>query len=151
MVSTDEDSLAALFLRHGLRCTSQRRALYRALTTTDSHPTVDHLHRSVSSQIAGISLATAYNTLEAFCRAGLAAKLPGTNGPGPAGSARYDAVVDDHVHARCEKTGAVRDVPDHVSRKILGCIPPEMLTQVEAKMGFKIKQVRIELVGESRE
>ena len=150
-MSHDDDTLATLFSRHGLRCTSQRRALYRALAATDAHPTVDQLHRSVSNQIAGISLATAYNTLEAFCCVGLAAKLPGTNGPGPAGSARYDAIVNNHLHARCEKTGAVRDVPDHLSRKMLGRISPELLAQVEAEMGFKIEQVRIELVGETRE
>src|SRR5699024_212410 len=97
-----------MFEEHGLRCTQQRAAVYAALAGSMDHPTADELHRQVSGELAGVSLATVYNTLEAFCRAGLVQKLPGA---GDNGSARYDAVRENHLHLRCRKSGAVADVP----------------------------------------
>ena len=124
---------------HGLRCMRQRRMIYEALCAT----TADQLHRCVCKRIVEVSLATAYNTLERFCRAGLAVKLPG-NGA----SARYDVTVDNHLHTRCKKTGGVRDVPNPLSCKLLDQLPQPIFEQIEADLGFKIRQVQVELVGE---
>ncbi len=144
----ENDDLQALFTRHGLRCTRQRRALYEALAATDRHPTVDQLFRQVSDSFPGISLATVYNTLEALCGAGLAQKLPGhNNSNGAAAPARYDAVVHNHLHARDRRSGTVRDVPDDLGRKILDRMPDNVLKQIESELGFKIEHVQIELVG----
>ena len=77
----DSDSLQQLFAQHNLRCTRQRRALYEALSSTSRHPTADELFQQLAHTQTDISLATVYNTLEAFCEVGLAQKLPG-NGSG---------------------------------------------------------------------
>lgn len=119
--------------------------MYRALASTVAHPTADELYRIVSEQLAAVSLATVYNTLEAFCQAGLVQKLPGA---GENGSARYDAVRENHLHLRCQKTGAVADVPGDLSQTILKHIPASQLAALEEKLGFKISQVQIELIGE---
>ncbi len=116
------DQIDTLFASRGLRCTRQRKALYQALAASRAHPTADDLFREVSVSVEGISLATVYNTLEAFCQAGLVQKLPGA---GTNGSSRYDAVRGDHLHMRCRHTGAVDDVPADISREILERIPPE--------------------------
>lgn len=139
------DPTETLFAQHGLRCTRQRRTLYQALAASREHPTADELFRQVCHQAPRMSLATVYNTLEAFCQAGLARKLPGT---GANGSARYDAVRDEHLHVQCQRTGAIADVPSDLSRRILERISPKLLRQVESQLGFKINQVQIELVGE---
>lgn len=137
-----------LFVRHGLRHTRQRQAIYEALAATKQHPTADELYRLVSPGTPGLSLATVYNTLEAFCEAGLAARIASTsNGKRGSGSARYDATVDNHLHLRCQKTGAVADVPDELSQRLLEQIPRELLAELEAKLGFKVEQVQIEFVG----
>ena len=133
-----------IFARHGLRCTRQRQSLYTALLASRSHPTVDQLHRQVICNDPGISLATVYNTLEAFCRAGLAQKLPAT---GSNGSARFDAIRDNHLHTRCRSTGTLADVPVELSQQILDHIPKATLSKIEAELGFKVEQVQIELVG----
>lgn len=140
------DQTDRLFSTHGLRCTRQRKALYEALADARNHPTADELHRQVADRLEGVSLATVYNTLEAFCQAGLVQKLPGA---GANGSARFDAVRDDHLHTRCRRTGAVADVPPELSRQILDRIPDAVLKDLEARLGFKIDQVQIELVGKS--
>ncbi len=143
MPGKDRDQIQNLFATRGLRCTAQRRALYKALAASTCHPTADQLYYEVSGHVPGMSLATVYNTLEAFCHVNLAQKLPGVGG-----STRYDAIVQNHVHTRCEDSEAVFDVPDDLSQKILKSIPRNLLTKVEAEMGFKVDQVKIELVGQ---
>lgn len=139
----DNDRIQEMFASQGLRCTSQRRALYKALAASTSHPTADQLYYEVSGNIAGVSLATVYNTLEAFCQAELCQKLPGKGG-----SVRYDAVVHNHLHTRCEKTGAVHDVPDALGQRLLDSVPSNILRTIEQQLGFKVNRVNIELVGE---
>jgi len=138
---TDE-RIRQLFAERGLRCTRQRRDLYLALSATKSHPTADILFQDLSRTSSDISLATVYNTLEALCHAGLVQKIAG-----PGGSSRYDATVDDHVHLRDHTTGQVVDVPDDLSQSVLQHIPSNLLKELEAKLGFDVHQVRIELIG----
>ena len=137
------DPIQQLFTGHHLRCTRQRRALYECLSATDSHPTADQLYRRLSRSEQGISLATVYNTLEAFCRAGLAKKIAAQDG-----CARYDATVHNHLHLRDEKSGVVADVPDALGQKLLQSVPPHVIRELEAQLGFKVSQLQIELVGE---
>jgi len=139
------DHIQELFAGHDLRCTAQRRALYRSLSASTDHPTADQLFYEVSGHIPGMSLATVYNTLEAFCRAGLAQKLLGKGG-----SVRYEAQVHNHLHTRCEKSGAVHDVPDQLGQKVISSIPRSLLRQIEEQMGFKIDRVQVELIGEHK-
>ena len=134
-----------LFAEHGLRCTKQRLHLYEALARNREHPTADELFREVAQDLPGISLATVYNTLEAFCQVGLAQKLPGA---GTNGSARFDAIRENHLHLRDQKTGDVADVPAQMSRDVLDRIPPHVLAELEDHLGFRISQVQIELIGE---
>lgn len=135
-----------LFAKHGLRCTRQRKAVYEALAAARTHPTADELHQRVSKDLGGVSLATVYNTLEAFSQAGIVQKLPGA---GENGSARYDALNGEpHLHVRCRKTGVLDDVPTELSRAILSHLPPQTLRDIERRLGFKIDQVQIELLGQ---
>jgi Fur family peroxide stress response transcriptional regulator len=146
------DPVQQLFAQHNLRCTRQRRALYEALSATHRHPAADELFQQVARNEQGISLATVYNTLEAFCRAGLALKLPGGGGADGAcgGGARYDATTHNHLHLRDERTGRVADVPDELGEKLLASIPSETIAKLEQQLGFKVSQLQIELVGQFR-
>lgn len=92
-----------------------------------------------------MSLATVYNTLECFCDAGIVRKLPGV---GENGSARYDAITDPHVHACDTSTGRVVDVPESLSKRITDHILKDELAAIEKKLGFRVKDVRIKLLGE---
>jgi Fur family peroxide stress response transcriptional regulator len=133
-----------LFAEHGLRCTQQRVSLYEALASSDNHPTADELYKQVCCELPGISLATVYNTLEAFCQVGLAQKLPGVAANG---SARFDAICENHLHLRDQQTGEIADVPHELGQQILDRIPEKTLRQLEQQLGFKISQLQIELVG----
>lgn len=140
------DDIQRIFSTHGLRCTRQRKALYRSLCATKAHPTAEQLFQELSLNHRDISLATVYNTLEALCRVGLAQKLPGKGG-----SARYDADIHNHLHLRDQVTGVVADAPEQVSRLILDTIPADVLRQIEDQTGFKVQQVQMELVGQFKD
>jgi len=139
----DEHDIPGLFAEHGLRCTRQRQALYETLLKTNQHPTAEELFATVSRTHRNISLATVYNTLEAFCEAGLATRLPGKGS-----CSRYDATTHNHLHMRDSRTGKVMDAPGDLSQKLMANLPQSVLDQIEKQLGFRVDKVQIELVGQ---
>ena len=135
---------AELFAKHNLRCTKQRKAILNALTASRCHPTADELYRQVQDALPGVSLATVYNTLEAFNDAGLISKLPDA---GNNGSARYDAHREPHTHLRDRCTGKVADAPDDISQMILDHVPAQVLETIHERTGFTVDEIQVELVG----
>ena len=133
-----------VFARHGLRCTKQRAEIYSALADTDAHPTAEELYWLVRERRPeiGLSLATVYNTLEAFCEHRLCRKLP-ANG----GGARFDADLHEHLHVTT-RDGRVMDVPDDLGAKLLDTMPQAVLEEIEQRMGIKIARVRVDFVAE---
>ncbi|MCJ7628919.1 MAG: transcriptional repressor [Longimicrobiales bacterium] len=119
----------------GHRFTEQRAAVYRFLSDTTSHPNADEVFREVRGQIPGISLATVYKGLETLVNCGLATKL--TYGDG---SARYDARMDPHHHARCISCGRVMDVVGHR-------LGEELEGLSRGLDGFSVLGYRLELTG----
>jgi Fur family peroxide stress response transcriptional regulator len=133
-IATPETLLREALEAHGQRFTEQRAAVYRHLHETDAHPTADEVFTAVRGQIADISLATVYKALETLVSCGLARKLPYGDE-----SARYDARMDDHFHARCLACGNVRDVS---SANVSGCLPTIAPTD-----GFRVEGYRLEVLG----
>lgn len=134
-----------LFLRHGLRCTRQRMAIYDALRGSDSHPTAESIFQTVKTRTGRLSLATVYNTLEALCDAGLARKLPTTHG-----CCRYDGDTREHLHVRCSETGEIHDVPEDLGIRFLESVPREIIERIEAHLGVRIEGVSVQLIGRRR-
>jgi Fur family transcriptional regulator, peroxide stress response regulator len=130
-----ESALRAALDANGQRYTEQRAAVYRALVSTDQHPTADEVYTGVRGQIADISLATVYKALETLVSCGLAVKLSYGDD-----SARYDARTDDHLHSRCLRCGVVRDV-------MAAAVPTPL---VDAGDGFRVEGIRMEIVGYCR-
>ncbi|MGR3661420.1 MAG: iron response transcriptional regulator IrrA [Paracoccaceae bacterium] len=92
----------------GLRPTRQRLSLASLLVGdgNDRHVTAESLYDS--AQLAGetVSLATVYNTLGAFCEAGLLREIT-VNGS----KSYFDTRVDDHPHFYWEDNGELTDAP----------------------------------------
>ncbi|MGF1464417.1 MAG: iron response transcriptional regulator IrrA [Maricaulaceae bacterium] len=119
MVDTlDPRRLRRLLEDSGLRATRQRLAAAAWLFDGASkHVTAEELHAHVGR---AASLATIYNTLNAFTRAGLLRQVS-TDG----GRVFFDTQVEPHHHFYDEATGALIDVPlDAVSIDALPA-PPE--------------------------
>ncbi len=131
------DALLRRALRqNGQRFTGQRAAIFRHLKGTDQHPTAEDVHQGVREELAEISIATVYKTLETLVGCGLVRKLSSVNGP-----ARYDGRTDPHHHARCLACGSVRDVA--------GELPSDMVARLEGETHatFTVTGYRLELVG----
>lgn len=92
----------------GLRPTRQRVSL-AALLVGDGknrHVTAESLHAASREAGDQVSLATVYNTLRAFCEAGLMQEVTVD------GSRSYfDTRVDDHPHFFWEDTAELTDAP----------------------------------------
>jgi Fe2+ or Zn2+ uptake regulation protein len=138
-----QNDVQTLFAMHKLRFTRQRMAVYQALVITENHPTADELYHQVSYCDHSISLATVYNTLETLCGCNLAQKLATDSS-----SARYDATTHNHLHIRDPHSGRVKDVPDELGKQLLDQLPHGVLRKIESQLGYKISEVKIELIGE---
>lgn len=94
--------------RGGLRPTRQRQTLAALLVGDgcDRHVTAESLFSASQGTGEKVSLATVYNTLKAFCDAGLMQEVTVD------GSRSYfDTRIDDHPHFYWENTAELVDAP----------------------------------------
>lgn len=102
----------------GLRPTRQRVALAELLIGDGQHRhvTAESLFESAKSNRASVSLATVYNTLRAFCEAGLLQEVMVD------GSKSYfDTNTHDHPHFFWEDEGRLSDAP--ADQLVISSIP----------------------------
>ena len=123
----------------GLRPTRQRLTLARLLVGDgrDRHVTAESLHAAAQASGNPVSLATVYNTLRAFSRAGLLNEIPmdGTK-------SYFDTRTDDHPHYYWEDTGILTDAPkDSLSFASLPPIPEHMeITKVDVVIRMRRRE-----------
>lgn len=91
----------------GLRITRQRMALGDLLFTGEHHHiNADELHRKAVDANQNLSLATVYNTLHQFSKAGLLREVSVD-----AGSSYFDTDTSNHHHFFIEDDKQVVDIP----------------------------------------
>jgi Fur family iron response transcriptional regulator len=91
----------------GLRPTRQRLALAKLLFEGgDRHVTAEQVHAEAGAADVRVSLATVYNTLHQFTRAGMMREVVVE-----AGRSYFDTNVSDHHHVFFENSGRLIDVP----------------------------------------
>ena len=104
----------------GLRPTRQRLALAALLFGRgDRHVTAEALHQEVVRAGVRVSLATVYNTMHQFTRAGLLREVTvdGTR-------TYFDTNTGDHHHFYCEEDGSLMDI-DGAAIAVAGVpVPP---------------------------
>jgi len=115
--------------------------VYAALAATKSHPTAEDLYTAVRSAEPGMSLATVYNTLDAFTEAGLVRRLANS-----AGASRYDADTSDHAHVALGD-GRLVDVPPDLSDRLLAALPEGVLRDLERRLGVRVRGVSIQVAA----
>jgi Fe2+ or Zn2+ uptake regulation protein len=97
--------LTELLRERGMRVTSQRLLIERALRDHGGHLTAEQVHELVEPALPGVTQQTVYSTLALLTELGVARRVAA---PGP--SARFEARIDDHHHMVCERCGAVEDL-----------------------------------------
>ncbi len=119
---------------HGLQVTYQRLAIYKALCSSDAHPSAEDIHAQVGRRFSMISLGTIYKTLERFHEAELVDKLNPVSEV-----ARYDAKVEPHHHFVCLRCHAFFDLDES---------PPEdREVPLPELPGFKVLRRRVLFQG----
>lgn len=103
--TTMDDQLARELRARGLRVTSQRIVIHRALCSQTQHMTAEQVLEKVSNVLPGISLPTVYATLELLEDLGLVRRF-GTG----SGAVLFDSRVEPHGHTVCRRCGATADL-----------------------------------------
>ncbi|OCX60947.1 transcriptional repressor [Thioclava sp. SK-1] len=115
----------------GLRPTRQRLSLATLLVGDgeNRHVTAEGLHTAVQAAGDSVSLATVYNTLRAFCDAGLVHEVTvdGTR-------SYFDTRLDDHPHFFWEDENRISDAP---------AADLEIVRLPEAPQGYEIAAVDV--------
>lgn len=104
LTSTDERLVSALRER-GLRVTSQRLVIHRALCDHVQHLTAEQVLAAVSDVLPGTSLPTVYATLELLEELGLVRRVSTGSG-----ALLFDSRLDPHAHTVCRRCGATADL-----------------------------------------
>ena len=106
--SLEANRVADWLARGGLRPTRQRLALARLLVGDglNRHVTAESLFALTGGVGEKVSLATVYNTLRAFCAAGLVNEVV-VDGA----RSYFDTRMDDHPHFYWEDSHALTDAP----------------------------------------
>ncbi|HVG01987.1 MAG TPA: transcriptional repressor [Nitrospira sp.] len=122
------------FRRHSVRLTRQRAAIYAALTSSTSHPTVDDLYRIVKREHPMMSRNTVYYTVGVLRQAGLVREVNVGHD-----AARFDGNATVHHHLICVRCRQIEDVMDEGLNQL-------DVSSEQAK-GFRILGHRVEFHG----
>jgi len=129
-------SVAQLLRKAGLRPTRQRMALGSLLFEgEDRHVSAESLHAEATAVGQHVSLATVYNTLHQFKRAGLLRELA-ING----GKAYFDTNTSNHNHFFDEDHGELQDIPGHAIRVDGVPEPPEGMRITHIDVVIRLKK-----------
>ncbi len=116
----------------GLRATSQRISLLDVLIHAPSPLSVEALTHAARG---ALDLATAYRTLDALVRAGLAKRIELSQG-----KALFEVAGAHHHHAVCTICGRIKDIH--------ACLPAGLNTRVRRTSGFaSIDDHQLEFFG----
>lgn len=112
--------------------------VYKALLTTDIHPSAEWIYDEVKKELPGISIGTVYRVLDTLTAAGLAKKVDTTNG-----QARYDAKNTPHHHIYIKNTDQIKDFENEELNHLL-----EQFFREKKIKNFKITEIKLQVNGE---
>ena len=98
------DDLTLALRERGMRVTSQRVLVHRALRELDRHVTADELLEAVSDRLPNVSLPTIYATLDLLGELGMVRRVQ------RAGATLFDPRTDSHHHLICAECGSIEDL-----------------------------------------
>lgn len=102
----DSQMIAEQLLNHGIKPSYPRLQIYKYLYMKRNHPTVDTIYNSLVKEMPTLSKTTVYNTLNLFIDAHLVTSLNLDEN-----EKRYEIIIHDHSHFKCESCGNIYDIP----------------------------------------
>jgi Fe2+ or Zn2+ uptake regulation protein len=97
----------------GMRVTSQRVLVHRALQELDRHVTADELLDAVSERLPSVSLPTIYATLDLLEELGMVRRVQRS------GTTLFDPRKDSHHHLICAVCGSIEDLDSDLETRQL--------------------------------
>lgn len=124
-------------IKHGLKITPQRIALWDALKSINGHPTAECLIDFIRKNHPHIAVGTVYKTLETFIDKGLIIKVKTDKDV-----MRYEIVAPNHHHLYCVESERIEDFYDDEINALL--------SNYFAKKkipNFTIEEIKLQITG----
>ena len=109
----------------------QRIETFEYLFENRDHPTVDKIYSDLVGDMTTLSKTTVYNTLKLFIDNGITSTVTIE-----VNEVRYDAIMEEHAHFKCDACGNVCDVEIDVSA-----------LKFKEMKSFKVEKTNIYLKG----
>ena len=90
---------------HNIKPSLQRIKIFEYLHDNRQHPTVDTIYSDLVDDMSTLSKTTVYNTLKLFIDNGITSTVTIEDN-----EVRYDAIMEEHAHFKCDTCGNVFDV-----------------------------------------
>ena len=128
------DGLLAALRSDGVRITTARRLVLRALVHGGGHPTAEELLGTVREMAPDVHASTVYRNLEELERLGVVVHTHLGHGP-----ATYHLAAEAHGHLVCEACGATFEAPtdllEHLARG------------ARSRLGFTLRPYHFAVLG----
>lgn len=103
-MGNDIDKYIHQLKKFNIRMTNQRYAILEYLLLKGNHPTANEIYEYLKNDFPNMSVATIYNNINFFKKAGIITELPFADG-----SSRFDLTKTHHYHVICANCGKVED------------------------------------------
>lgn len=103
-MGNDIDKYIHQLKKFNIRMTNQRYAILEYLLLKGNHPTANEIYEYLKNDFPNMSVATIYNNVNFFKKAGIITELPFADG-----SSRFDLTKTHHYHVICANCGKVED------------------------------------------
>ena len=103
-MGNDIDKYIHQLKKFNIRMTNQRYAILEYLLLKGNHPTANEIYEYLKNDFPNMSVATIYNNIIFFKKAGIITELPFADG-----SSRFDLTETHHYHAICANCRKVED------------------------------------------
>ncbi|MEM3586055.1 MAG: Fur family transcriptional regulator [Candidatus Jordarchaeaceae archaeon] len=100
--------------RRGYKVTPQRLEIYKAVKSSEGHPTADNIYQEVKKRNPTISAATVYKTMGILEKMGEVQRIGKVNG-----KMVYDKNTIVHVNFHCINCGRVEDIESNLIEKLI--------------------------------
>jgi Fur family ferric uptake transcriptional regulator len=117
----------------GMRLSRQRRFILELLWQAQEHLSAREIYDRLNRQGKAIGHTSVYQNLEALSVQGIIECIERSDGR------LYGNISDSHSHVNCLDTNQILDI--HIE------LPEDMIRQIEAQVGVKITNYRIDFFG----
>ena len=131
------NEIIELFQSKGVKATPQRISVYEALLSL-KHPSAEAVLERVRSILPTVTVATVYNTLDCFAKAGVIERVLTVDNK----MYRFMGIININWYLYSEETHEIQDFYDNELSELIWTF-----IQNRKIPGFELKDVKVQLIG----